>query len=89
MNELEPYSSDLVIAAHKFSIRHRDHVASSKICGCFYCVSVFPPEEIVDWPVVETTALCPRCGIDSVIGDTTGYPVNQPAFLRAMKDYWF
>jgi hypothetical protein len=34
------------------------------------------------------TAICPRCGIDSVIGDESGYPVTRE-FLAAMKAHWF
>jgi hypothetical protein len=33
------------------------------------------------------TALCPRCGIDSVIGSDSGFPVER-GFLRRMKQHW-
>ena len=68
------------------------------MCGCFYCRETFPPSEIVYWvydnPDVEgissegTTALCPRCGIDSVIGSRSGYPITTE-FLEAMNGHWF
>ena len=56
---------------------------SKQPCGCYYCCKVFSPTEIVEWcdqylrkptrPNQEDswTALCPKCGIDSVIDDTT------------------
>ena len=35
------------------------------------------------------TALCPHCGVDSVIGSMSGYPVSDPQFLKAMYKRWF
>ncbi len=36
----------------------------------------------------DTTALCPYCGIDSVLGDNEGFPITQE-FLRTMNNEWF
>jgi len=81
-----------ITQAHRHSIRHRDEVLASERCGCFYCCAVFPVAEVADWTDawkgVGQTALCPRCGIDSVIGSESGYPVT-PEFLAAMKAQWF
>ena len=35
--------------AHKHSSHHRAEVEGSEICGCFYCLSTFPPAEIAEW----------------------------------------
>jgi hypothetical protein len=83
---------DEIRKAHDHSSEHRSEVAGSKVCGCFYCCSVFPPTRIEEW-VDEVngqgqTALCPMCGVDSVIGDRSGFPVS-PEFLKRMKSYWF
>ena len=87
-----------VIAAHKYCANHRKSILNSDICGCFYCISIFPPSEIEDWLDVKEdetdineagqTALCPRCGIDSVVGSASGYPITKE-FLIRMHDYWF
>ena len=37
---------------------------------------------------VGTTAICPRCGIDSVLGDRSGFPISAE-FLSEMQRYWF
>jgi hypothetical protein len=77
--------------AHKFSIRNRKHVEESEVCGCFYCLAIFAPAEIEDWTDEDDeqdTALCPRCGIDSVIGSSCGAPIT-PEFLGAMNMKWF
>ena len=80
------------IRAHRHSIRHRDEVLASEICGCFYCGAIFPPDDITEWTdeweSIGQTALCPRCGIDSVIGAESGYPVTAE-FLSHMKGHWF
>jgi len=80
-------------AAHKRSSRHRAEIEASSVCGCFYCKRTFAPDEIKNWidtdhPVAEHTALCPRCSIDSVIGDKSGYEIT-PTFLAEMHKAWF
>ena len=81
------YAGNLVVAAHKSSSNHRAAVVESDGCGCFYCLEVFAPSAIVDWVDNETTALCPKCGIDSVIGEKSGFPVKDRTFLQAMHEH--
>lgn len=76
-------------AAHKHCIRNRDALQQSKICGCFYCRTIYSPNEITEWlREGNGTAFCPHCGIDSVIGDASGYPITKE-FLEEMYEYWF
>ena len=35
-----------------------------------------------------TTAICPRCRYDAVIGSGSGYDLTD-AFLRALNNYWY
>ena len=82
---------------HKHSSRHRGRVEQSDVCGCFYCLAFFTPSEIVDWiDVTEgaddeagVTALCPRCGIDSVLPDNVPGAPLSPELLAAMQRHWF
>lgn len=74
--------------AHRHCSQHREEILASDQCGCFYCCAIYPPAEIVTWIDNNQTALCPRCGIDSVIGSRSGYPITRQ-FLREMKRYWF
>lgn len=77
------------IEAHKFSSNHKEELLKDKKCGCFFCATIFDPKEIVEWiPDEQGTAICPYCGIDSVIGESSGYPITKE-FLRKMRDYWF
>ena len=77
-----------VVAAHKHSIYHRQEVEKSELCGCFHCTSTFTPDTVNSWTDEGTTALCPKCGIDSVIGSASGFPISK-VFLSAMKKHWF
>jgi hypothetical protein len=75
-------------------MHHRAEVLASERCGCFSCLAIFPPSAILNWTDTHetmplgNTALCPRCGIDAVIGSESGYPVTT-AFLRGMLEHWF
>lgn len=78
--------------AHKHSIFHRQEIESSEWCACFRCLKTFEPSKIVEWvdPSKEgcQTALCPFCGIDSVIGSSSGLPMTKE-FLKEMYEDWF
>jgi hypothetical protein len=76
------------ISAHEWSSYHCEILRESEVCGCFYCLEIFPPSEIEEWTDDEDTALCPKCGIDSVIGSVSGYPIERE-FLKKMHDHWF
>lgn len=79
-----------ILAAHNFhSVYNRVEIMESEKCGCFYCLSTFPPSEIEEWADIgDDTAICPKCSVDSVIGDASGYPI-ETEFLKEMHDYWF
>jgi len=84
----------MIKAAHNKSSNQRDEVLKSECCDCFYCLSIFKPNELIEWVDQDEngtgqTALCPNCGIDSVLGSNSGYPVNDISFLKEMKSYWF
>jgi len=75
--------------AHGFSSNHKDELLKDNICGCFNCLKVFSPADIQAWITdVKGTAICPHCGIDSVIGESSGCPIDV-AFLKEMRAVWF
>lgn len=90
----ECVSKNDVIAAHGFSNGHKEQLEKDRVCGCFYCLKIFDPAEIKQWLIDDNpcdrdgTALCPYCGIDSVIGESSGFPITEE-FLKKMRDYWF
>ncbi len=77
-----------IVKAHEHSSQHRVELGASKVCGCFYCLKIFTPDEIDDWVDNGKTALCPSCEIDSVIGDASGFPITKE-FMGQMHHYWF
>ena len=77
------------IRAHQFSANNRRLLAQRTQCGCFYCQRIFHPREITQWLREGTgTALCPYCGIDSVIGEGPELHIT-PGLLRNMHQHWF
>ena len=85
---IDPSKPDY-IEAHKFSANHREMLEKDSKCGCFCCLEIFHPSEIKDWIKDRgDTACCPYCYVDSVIGESSGYPITEE-FLAKMKNYWF
>lgn len=80
---------NIIISAHKFCYNNKEKLQKDQKCGCFYCLKIFDPAKIEDWiPDVTGTAMCPYCGIDSVIGEYSGLPITTE-FLSEMNEYWF
>jgi hypothetical protein len=80
--------SALCVAAHKHSSQHRAEIEASPRCGCFFCFRTFPRTDIHAWTDANQTALCPRCGVDSVIGSASNHRLDD-AFLRGMHAHFF
>ncbi|MEZ5338244.1 MAG: hypothetical protein R3F46_08240 [bacterium] len=94
---LKKYDFGFLTDAHKHSSCHHCQLEESDLCGCFYCLRVYQPREIRKWcdrgedrrDYTQATALCPHCGIDSVLFSSSGLPVGDDEFLQAMHDRWF
>ncbi|EMA6342744.1 cytoplasmic protein [Bacillus cytotoxicus] len=76
------------INAHYFSSHNRTYLEKDCICGCFYCLKIFHPIEIVEWWDNNNTDVCPHCGIDSIIGEGSGFQITE-LFLKQMNEKWF
>jgi hypothetical protein len=76
------------IAAHKHSTRHRAEIEASPSCACFFCFRKFPSNEITKWVDANQTALCPKCGVDSVLGSASNLRMDD-TFLRGMHTHFF
>lgn len=74
-------------AGHAYASQHRAMVEASAACSCFFCMSSFPPGYIKEWCDKGQTAICPRCGIDAVVGDAQ--LEVTPEWLDEMNRYWF
>lgn len=74
--------------AHRLSIYNKPSIMKSKICGCFYCGKIHPATSIRSFIDNGTTALCPHCGIDSVIADADWKDLTRE-FLEKMHIRFF
>lgn len=63
-------------------------------CGCYYCLKLYSPSEIEEWSsepregVEKCTAICPYCGVDAVLAESSKYPLTKD-FLREMRKEFF
>ncbi|MFD2893889.1 hypothetical protein [Sphingobacterium arenae] len=89
-NDNLKYGIEYLERAHMASSSHRTEMENSSLCECFYCLATFTSKEIIEWidePNGGETAICPKCGIDSVLGSK--YPIADAVFLEEMNKYWF
>jgi hypothetical protein len=79
-------------SAHKHSFANRKSIERSNQCGCFCCCTLFPATLVEQWSTErngnDDTGWCPGCGIDSLIGDSSGISLDRP-FLVAMNEKYF
>ncbi len=73
---------------HAYRSHNKDLIAKSEKCYCFYCKSVIKSSEIERYLDKEPTALCPKCGIDSIIPDAINEAVDE-SIISKMHEYWF
>lgn len=81
MNEVELNN------AHRHSYHNRKEIEQSFLCGCFSCNRTFPSSEVEDYIDEGETALCPYCGVDTVIGEASGIQLSKE-FLHNMHERW-
>lgn len=53
----------------KLATRNRERLQNSEKAACYYCLETFAADSIEEWTDDDETALCPKCGIDSVVAD--------------------
>lgn len=78
----------IVSDAPKYSIHNKRELSESSLAGCYYCMKIFKADTVIEFLKDENTGICPECGVDSVLGDKSGYEINPEVLLRLNK-YWF
>ena len=73
---------------HTYSSHNRNLVLMANRCCCFCCQRSMDSREIQHYTNNGQTALCPKCGIDSIIPDSVGESIDQ-ATIAEMHEYWF
>ena len=73
------YPAEVLETAVDHARCNREEIERSRLCACFYCLETFTPATIDSWmPEGPGTAFCPECAIDSVLGDASGLPIDNP-----------
>lgn len=77
---------------HDLCSSNRRKLAKSGLAVCFYCFKEFPPKAIKEWCLSKQNgpadcALCPHCGIDSVLPSRNIDPVQS--MLKLLHEQWF
>lgn len=75
--------AEVLAMYHKQSSNHRGSLKKVDLCGCFYCLQTFKFDKIEEWTDNGETALCPLCGIDSVL------PHSNQKVLKSLNGYYF
>ena len=86
------WTIDALKAVYSHSIRNEESILKSDFCGCFHCISILAATDIKSSEMVVEkdgfrTAICPICGIDSVLGDSSVEITAE--LLGAMNEYYF
>lgn len=86
------YDKHMLKQAHMHCTYNREAISASRVCGCFYCQAIYAATEVNRYTPggrgKGPDAVCPRCGIDSVLPDASGLDLS-PDFLAAMEKMWF
>ncbi|MDX9800876.1 MAG: hypothetical protein RBT69_06010 [Spirochaetia bacterium] len=95
-DKIKKYTQKQIDKAHKHTIFNHSEILQSRKAVCFYCGFIFDPnnkEVALEWTDYDNpkglTALCPMCGIDCVIGTASGFPVDDPDFIKQATEEWF
>lgn len=75
---------------HRHTFQNHDEIEHSTMCGCASCQRVYPASEIVDYQddMHGSTAICPYCFVDAVIGDASGLRIDEQV-LNYLYREWF
>jgi hypothetical protein len=74
----------------KHSSNNEIEILHSKTCSCYFCRQTYSAREVNDWINDErgVTAICPVCGMDAVIGDACGIPLDKPLLKEMNLAYY-
>ena len=73
---------------HSHTLRNRKEIEASDNCACISCCEIFNPSEVEEYIDEGETALCPKCGIDAVIGDFTGISLDPTTLNELHKEFF-
>ena len=81
---MQKISKNTVIS---FSFHNKTSLQEAGKVACYNCCEKFNFEKVKDFTDNGLTAICPECGVDSLIPDQDGDLSNE--FLKECSEYWF
>lgn len=69
------------------AVSNEESIRASTVCACYYCIKRFSTSEVYEF-TIGRSAICPHCGIDCLVGDSTGAYLSIE-LLEIMHHQWF
>lgn len=73
---------------HLHTANNSAEFETAKECGCICCCRIFPVEEVEEYAEHGETAICPYCGCDSLIADSSGIKLTKELLSTLNKKYF-
>lgn len=83
-------NNELFETIFKHTANNEIEILTSENCSCVFCRHTYSARLVKDWVSDNkgTNAICPNCGIDSVVGDSSGYTFDKEE-LKQINLYFF
>lgn len=81
-------SAQQLYSAIEYATSNVEALRESEQAACYYCMKIYSALEVVEFIPEENTAICPKCGIDSVLPGTCGIEFSEEN-LNIINDYYF
>ena len=79
---------DMLKDAHLHTAGNATEFEEAKECGCICCRRIFAAYEVECFAEHGETAICPYCGCDSLIADSTGIKLTKELLSTLNKKYF-
>jgi len=68
--------------------KNKSRISTSTQAGCIHCCAIFEAKEITEYTDSNATCLCPKCQVDAVVGDSSGFPIDSENIKKG-HEYWY
>jgi NAD-dependent SIR2 family protein deacetylase len=72
---------------YEHSRLNRQFMVPGSTCRCFHCLRTFEAEQINRWTDDGETAVCPCCGVDSVLSGSADHLTDE--LIRGLQANYF
>lgn len=74
----------------KHSKNNELEILRSKECACYFCGNIFSARKVSDWASdgKGASAICPHCGMETVVGDASGIELSKASVEKATSAYF-